>query len=265
METITKKLRFISLDVADKIAILTINRPEALNAIDELVLDELETTFNQIEHNENIHVVVITGAGDKAFVAGGDIAAMKQMTMLEGERFVYRGQRVLSQIENSNKVVIAALNGYTLGGGMELCMACDIRIASEKAQLGLPEVCIGLYPGWGGTQRLVRLVGKGIAKELVFTGNRITADRAKELGIVNRVVKHEELLIECNKLAENILNNSPVAVMQAKKAINKGSEISLDNALALEAEAWLVNFTTEDRVEGLSSFLEKRKPAYKGK
>jgi enoyl-CoA hydratase/carnithine racemase len=189
---------------------------------------------------------------------------MKRMSVLEGEKFVYRGQRVLSQIENCSKVVIAAINGYALGGGMELAMACDIRIASEKAKLGLPETCIGLYPGWGGTQRLVRLVGKGIAKELVFTGCHLSAEEAKELGIVNKVVKHENLMNHCYQLAEKILANSPIAVMQAKKAINQGSEISLDQGLVLEAEAWLVNFSTEDRVEGLTAFLEKRKPQYRG-
>lgn len=263
METLKNSFKYVQYETSNNIATITINRPEALNAIDNDVLNELEIAFESIESNDNIHVVIITGGGEKAFVAGGDIAAMKQMTLLEGEKFVYKGQRILSLIENSNKVVIAAINGYTLGGGMELAMACDIRVASEKAQLGLPEVCIGLYPGWGGTQRLVRLVGKGIAKELVFTGDRITALKAQDFGIVNKVVNHDELMKECTKLAEKIINNSPIAVMQAKKAINQGAEISLDKALALEAEAWLVNFATEDRVEGLSSFLEKRKPNYK--
>lgn len=148
---------------------------------------------------------------------------------------------------------------------MELSLACDIRIVSEKAVLGLPEVCIGLYPGWGGTQRLVRLIGKGLTKELIFTGRRIYPGEAKELGIANKVVAHEDLMQESMNVANMIVKNSPIAVMQAKKAINQGYETSLDQALALEAEAWLVNFTTEDRVEGLSSFLEKRSPNYKGK
>ncbi|MFE4523756.1 enoyl-CoA hydratase/isomerase family protein [Cytobacillus firmus] len=260
-----EKLKYVRKQIVGGIATITIDRPEVLNAIDENVLDELENTFNEIETDENIRVVIITGGGEKAFVAGGDIAAMKRMSLIEGERFVYRGQSVLSKIEKSNKVVIAAINGYALGGGTELALACDIRIASEKAQLGLPEVCIGLYPGWGGTQRLVRLVGRGVAKELVFTGKRISVKEAKELGIVNQVVPHEELLDYCLTLAESILANSPIAVLQAKKAINQGSEISLDNALSLEAEAWLVNFSTDDRVEGLSAFLEKRKANYMGR
>jgi enoyl-CoA hydratase/carnithine racemase len=247
------------------IATIIINRPETLNAINEAVLEELEQAFDRVEQDQQVHVVILTGGGDKAFVAGGDIAAMRQMNVLEGEKFVYRGQQLLSKIENCRKVVIAAINGYAFGGGMEIAMACDIRIASDKAKLGLPEVCIGLYPGWGGTQRLVRLVGKGIAKELIFTGDRISAEEAKQLGIVNKVVKHEELIEHCHRLSEKILANSPIAVMQAKKAINQGSEISLDQGLALEAEAWLVNFSTEDRVEGLTAFLEKRKPMYKAK
>jgi enoyl-CoA hydratase/carnithine racemase len=262
---LVQDFQFIRFERDTGIVTIVIDRPETLNAINDSVLDELDQAFTIVEQDEQIRVVIITGGGDKAFVAGGDIAAMRQKNVLEGEKFVYRGQAVLNKIENSPKVVIAALNGYTLGGGMELALACDIRVASEKAKLGLPEVSIGLYPGWGGTQRLVRLVGKGITKELVFTGDRISAEEAKQLRIVNKVVKHEELMSHCRHIAEKIMTNSPVAIMQAKKAINHGSEISLSQGLALEAEAWLVNFSTEDRVEGLSSFLEKRIPNYKGK
>ncbi|ALS23076.1 MULTISPECIES: enoyl-CoA hydratase/isomerase family protein [Paenibacillus] len=260
-----QSFQYLRLENSSGLATIVLDRPETLNAINDAVLDELDQAFTMLERDDQTRVVMITGGGDKAFVAGGDIAAMRQMSVLEGEKFVYRGQEVLKKIEDSRKVVIAALNGYTLGGGLELALACDIRIASEKAKLGLPEVCIGLYPGWGGTQRLVRLAGKGIAKTLVFTGERISAEEARELGIVNKVVKHEELMTYCRTLAQKIMENSPIAVMQAKKAINQGSEISLDQALVLEAEAWLVNFSTEDRVEGLTSFLEKRKPHYQGK
>ncbi|WP_041089728.1 enoyl-CoA hydratase/isomerase family protein [Jeotgalibacillus soli] len=259
------KFQYIKYEKDKGIATIMIDRPERLNAIDEIVLDELEEAFKMLDQDDQIQIAIITGGGDKAFVAGGDIDAMKRMNVMEGKKFVYRGQQVLNQIENCNKVVIAAINGYTLGGGMELALACDIRIASENAKLGLPEVCIGLYPGWGGTQRLVRLVGKGITKELVFTGNRLTAEEAKELGIVNKVVKHDELMFHCHQMAEKILTNSRIAVMQAKTAINQGSEISLTQGLALEAEAWLVNFSSEDRVEGLTAFLEKRSPQYQGK
>ena len=251
--------KYLKTDVKNGVALIKIDRPKKLNAIDEHVLEELEIIFDNYEENDTIKVIIITGGGDKAFVAGGDIEAMRDMTVLEGEKFVYKGQGVLNKVEDSNKVVIAALNGYTLGGGMELALACDIRIASDRAQIGLPEVNIGLYPGWGGTQRLVRLVGKGIAKELVFTGDRITVQAGKEMGIINKVVEHERLIDTCKEMAEKISSNSSVAVMQAKKSINQGSDIPLHNALVLEAEAWLVNFSTEDRVEGLSAFLEKRK------
>ncbi len=201
-----QSFQYIRLENNSGLATIVLDRPETLNAINDAVLDELDQAFTMLERDDQARVVMITGGGDKAFVAGGDIAAMRQMSVLEGEKFVYRGQEVLKKIEDSRKVVIAALNGYTLGGGMELALACDIRIASEKAKLGLPEVCIGLYPGWGGTQRLVRLVGKGITKELVFTGERLSAEEAKELGLVNKVVKHEELLPYCRTLAEK--NNS---------------------------------------------------------
>jgi len=244
------------------IAWVTLDRPEKLNAIDDQVIDELDQLFQRIEHDRSIRVVIITGGGEKAFVAGGDIEAMRKLSLHDGERFVYRGQQMLQRIENSPKVVIAAINGYALGGGTELALACDIRIAAEHAQLGLPEVAIGLFPGWGGTQRLVRLLGKGLAKELVFTAERITAQRALAIGLVNRVTPREELFSTCQAIAEKIIANSPIAVTQAKKAINEGSEMALDQGLKFEAEAWLVNLQTEDRVEGLSAFLEKRKPRF---
>lgn len=257
--------KIVKTEIKKHIAMVTIDRPEKLNAIDDIVLDELENTFDKLEKNPEVHVVIITGGGDKAFVAGGDIETMRNLSLLEGEKFVYRGQKVLKKIEDSEKVVIAAINGFALGGGTELALACDIRIASDKSQLGLPEVCIGLYPGWGGTQRLVRLTGKGIAKELVFTGNRISAEEARNLKIVNKVVKHEDLLKRTEEMAQKIVANSIIAVRQAKKAINQGSEIPLESALTLEAEAWLVNFATKDRVEGLTAFLEKRKPKFQQK
>lgn len=261
-ENLMEYYKYIKYKLSGKIAIIKISRPEVLNAIDNDVLDELEDVFTKLEESKNLQIIIITGEGEKSFVAGGNIQEMRDMSLLEGERFVYRGQRLLNQIENSNKIVIAALNGYTLGGGLELALACDIRIASENVLLGLPEVKHGLYPGWGGTQRLVRLVGKGIAKELVFTGKMIDVKIAEKFHLVNKVVSSEELLNECMKLADSILKNSPIAIMQAKKAINHGSEVSLDKGLTLEAEAWLMNFSTNDRIEGLSAFLEKRDPIY---
>jgi enoyl-CoA hydratase len=215
-----------------------------------------------LDRNERIRVVVVTGAGDKAFVAGGDIAAMYRMDVAAGERFARRGHQVLHAIEHSSKIVIAAINGYALGGGAELALACDVRIASDRAVLGLPETTIGLFPGWGGTQRLLRLVGLGRAKDLIFTGRRITAQEALQLGLVERVVAHDRLLSEARTLAMTIAANSPTALVQAKKALNHGSQMALDQALAMELEAWLVNFASENRREGLLSFLERRKPNF---
>ncbi|MFC4025256.1 enoyl-CoA hydratase/isomerase family protein [Oceanobacillus longus] len=258
-------LKYIIYEKKNNIAIITVNRPEVLNAINNQLLSELDYTVNVAEEDDDIRAIIITGSGEKAFMAGGDIAAMKEMSLMEGERFVYAGHTFLNKLENSRKTVIAALNGYTLGGGLEIALACDLRVADENVQLGLPEVTIGLYPGWGGTQRLARLVGTGVAKQLVFTGERITANEAKQLGIVNKVVSSGQVLEESLALANRILKNSPIAVMQAKKAINNGIEISLEKALVLEAEAWLVNFATEDRVEGMRAFVDKEKPNYKGR
>lgn len=252
------------LDEEGAIATLVINRPDKFNAIDEFTAQELLTAFRELEAREAVRIVILTGAGDKAFVAGGDIAAMSRMTLQEGERFVYLGQELTKAIERSSKVVIAAVNGYALGGGTELAMACDIRIASDRAQFGLPEVSVGLFPGWGGTQRMGRLVGKGRAKELIFTAERVDAAEAYRLGLVNKVVPHEQLLDYVRQLAAKILQNSQIAIRQAKKALNEGLEVSQDQGLIIEAEAWLVNFSTRDRVEGLTAFLEKRQPIWRG-
>jgi enoyl-CoA hydratase len=248
-----------------KVAILTIDRPETLNAVNMDVLKELDAAFDQLEADERLRVIIITGGGEKAFVAGGDIAAMRAMNLEEGHAFVYAGHALLKKIERSSKVTIAMINGYALGGGTEIAIACDLRVASEKARLGVPEVTIGLFPGWGGTQRLGRLLGLGLAKELVFTGQHITAQEAYRIGLVNKVVPHEELKDACLELARKIIANSPIAIRQAKKALNFGTDMSLDDGLTYEAECWLVNFATQDRVEGLSAFLEKRKPNFQGK
>jgi enoyl-CoA hydratase/carnithine racemase len=253
---------FVRLEVEHPVALVTIDRPDALNAVDERVLDELSAVFTGLAADDRVRVVIITGGGDKAFVAGGDIAAMQRMSVREGERFARRGHEVLLQIERSRAVVIAAVNGYALGGGGELALACDLRIASERAILGLPETTIGLFPGWGGTQRLLRAVGLGRAKELIFTGRRISAEEALRIGLVEQVVPHDELLTKAREVAAQIVGNSPIAVAQAKKALNQGAQTALDQALAIELEAWLVNFGTSDRVEGLLAFLEKRKPNF---
>ena len=249
---------FFNVEVVEEgIALVTINRPKVLNAVDFPTIKELGRVFDSLEEDKSVRAVILTGAGEKAFIAGGDIAAMNALKMDEAREFVATGHMVISGIERSSKITIAAINGFALG--------FDIRIASEKARLGLPEVGVGLIAGWGGTQRLSRLVGKGKAKELIFTGEMVDANEALRIGLVNRVVPAEELIETCKKIARKILGNSPIAVLQSKKAINEGLQMSLDHGLKYEAEAWLVNYATEDRNEGLSAFLEKRKPVFKGR
>ncbi len=249
----------------DQLAILTIDKPETLNAIDPGVLEEVDEAFGRLEHDPRMRVVVVTGAGSKAFSAGGDIRAMRDMDPAGGRRFVERGHEVLNRVERSRLVSIAAVNGYALGGGTELALACDLRVAAERARLGLPEVTIGLFPGWGGTQRLTRLVGAGRGKYFVFTGEQVTAAQALEIGLVNKVVPDAELMPAAAAIAERICKNSQRAVEQAKIAIVHGLEQPLHYGLRLEMESWLVNFATEDRVEGLTAFLEKRPPQWKNR
>ncbi len=254
----------LDLGWAPATALLTFDRPEALNSVNGAMLDDLERAVARLEADEGSRVVVLTGAG-RAFVGGGDIAHMGALTPDEGERFVYRGQGLLRRLERLRQVSIAAVNGWALGGGLEIAVACDLRIAADTAELGVPEVSVGLIPGWGGTQRLVRLLGRGIAKDLVFTGRRVPAAEALALGLVNRVVPADGLLDACRALAAAICRNSPIAVRQAKKSIDEGADLSLDQGLVVEAEAWLVNFCSADRVEGLRAFVEKRRPAWRGR
>lgn len=245
-------------------ALVTFHRPEALNAVDARMLEDLEEALRHLEADAESRVVVLTGAG-RAFVGGGDIAHMAALSADEGERFVYGGQALLRRLERLQKVTVAAINGFALGGGLEIALACDLRVAGESAEIGFPEVTVGLIPGWGGTQRLVRLVGRGIAKELIFTGRRLSAAEALGLGIVNRVVPPDQLLPVCRELAGALMRNSFLAIRQAKKAIDEGAELGLDQGLVLEAETWLANFCSADRVEGLRAFVEKRRPAYRGR
>ena len=254
----------LDLDWAPAAALLTFDRPEALNAVNGAVLGDLERAVDTLAGADAVRVVVLTGAG-RAFVGGGDIAHMGALTPDEGERFVYRGQALLRRLERLHQVSISAVNGWALGGGLEIALACDLRIAAETAELGVPEVSVGLIPGWGGTQRLVRLLGRGIAKDLVFTGRRVPAAEALALGLVNRVVPADGLLEACRAMAAAIVRNSPIAVRQAKKAIDEGADLSLDQGLVVEAEAWLVNFCSTDRVEGLRAFVEKRRPSWRGR
>lgn len=256
---------YFTVEVEEEIALVTINRPKVLNAVDFNVIKEAGKVFGELEERTDVRAIILTGAGDKAFIAGGDIGAMNSLTMDEAHRFVAAGQRVIYDIERSSKLTIAAINGFALGGGTEIALGFDIRIASDNAKLGLPEVSVGLIAGWGGTQRLSRIIGKGRAKYYIMTGEMISAEEAEKIGLVSRVVPQEELIPLCKKIAGEILKNSPIAVLQSKKSINEGLNMSLDQGLKYEADAWLVNYATEDRNEGLCAFLEKRKPQFKGK
>jgi len=241
------------------IGFLIINRPAALNALNSETLSEIYKAIEEISNDDEVLAVIITGAGDKAFVAGADISEMKDMSVIEGRKFGILGNKVFRAIETLEKPVIAAVNGFALGGGCELSMACDIRIASTKAKFGQPEVGLGITPGFGGTQRLPRLVGMAMAKELIYSSRIIGAEEAYRIGLVNKVVEPEALMGEVTKLAEEIIRNAPIAVKLSKQAINRGMQIDIDTAISFEAELFGECFSTEDQKEGMSAFIEKRK------
>ncbi len=243
------------------IALVTLNNPEKLNILNLPMLEALDQTFEALASDEAVRVVILTGKG-KAFVAGADIKHMSGLDAVGGVQFARNGQRVFEKIENLPKPVIAAINGYALGGGMELAMACDLRIASEKAVLGQPEVHLGLIPGFAGTQRLTRLVGYGWAKRLILTGERISAQKAYEIGLVEEVVPPEELLDRARAVAREIMKGSPEAVAFAKEVINRGRSTNFEAACAYEANAFGLLFATGEPQEGLKAFLEKRKPSW---
>jgi enoyl-CoA hydratase/3-hydroxyacyl-CoA dehydrogenase len=246
------------------VALVTIDRPEALNALNREVLRDLGEAVDTVARDDAVHVMVLTGEG-RAFISGADIGVMAQVSPLESREYTKLGHKVARKLERLEKPVIAAINGFAFGGGLELALACDILLASDRAQFGLPEVTLGIHPGFGGTQRLPRIIGRQKAKELIFTGERFSADRAEALGLVSRVVPHERLLDEALALAQRIAGNAPVAVRLAKAAVNRGIETDLDTALGIEVESVTITFTTEDRAEGMRAFLEKRKPEFKGK
>lgn len=246
------------------IAIIKLNRPKALNALNSETLKELDNAIELIENDAEIYAVVITGEG-KAFVAGADISEMKELNSLEGRQFGILGNKVFRRMETLDKPIIAAVNGFALGGGCELSMAADIRIASSKAKFGQPEVGLGITPGFGGTQRLARLVGEGKAKELIFTGDLINAEEALRIGLVNKVVEPEQLVEEATNMAKKIASNAPIAVKLCKDAINKGMQMDIDNALMYESQVFGLCFSTEDQKEGMGAFIEKRDKAFKNK
>ncbi len=251
-------------EVREGLAIVTIDRPEALNALNNALLTELKEMFTELSDDETVRAVILTGAG-KAFVAGADIAAMNAMTPIEGRQMMVLGHSVMDLIEEMEKPVIAAVNGFALGGGCELSMACDIRIASEKAKFGQPETGLGIIPGFGGTQRLPRLVGRSMAKYLLFTSDVIGAQRAEQIGLVEMVVPAESLMEEAKKVARKIMANGPIAVGLVKKAVNKGYDLPIKEATQLEIELETVAFATEDKTEGMTAFQEKRDKVFRNK
>lgn len=252
------------LEKEDGMAILFINRPEAMNALNDEVLKELSIVIPKISDDDEIKALIITGSGNKAFVAGADISYMEPLNAVEGRSFGILGQEVFLAIENLEKPVIAAVNGFALGGGCELAMSADIRLASENAKFGQPEVGLGITPGFGGTQRLPRLVGEGIAKEIIFSGNIINAEEAYRIGLVNHVYPAEILLDEAKKLAKKIASNAPIAVKLSKVAINRGMQTDINTAMAIEADLFGICFATEDQKQGMSAFVNKEKPDFKG-
>ena len=249
---------FVKYEVQGAVGILTIDRPEALNALNGEVLQELDSALDGVDQ-ENIRCLIITGGGERSFVAGADIAAMSRYTKEEGEAFSRLGNDVFRRIELFPVPVIAAVNGFALGGGCELCMACDFRICSENAVFGQPEVGLGITPGFGGSQRLPRLVGPGMALQIICTARNIKADEALRIGLVNAVWPKEELMGQAMKLAQAVAANAPIAVRASKKAIREGLDLPMDEAVALEEKLFGSCFETADQVEGMSAFLEKRK------
>ncbi|CFX83496.1 Crotonase superfamily [Syntrophomonas zehnderi OL-4] len=252
----------IILEKEDSLAILKVNRPQALNALNNETLREIKAAVMEVKDDETVGALIITGAGDKAFVAGADISFMENLSAVEGRDFGLLGQDVFTAVENLEKPVIAAVNGFALGGGCELALASDIRLASQKAVFGQPEVSLGITPGFGGTQRLPRIIGEGRAKELIFSARSIDAQEAYRIGLVNQVYPPESLLEEAKKMARTIMANAPLAVRFSKAAINKGMQTDIDSALAIEADLFGLCFSTQDQKEGMNAFVNKRKPAF---
>ena len=254
----------ILTDIQNNILKVTINRPEKLNALNQKTLQEIETAINSAQDNAEVKAIIITGSGEKSFIAGADISELAKSNAITGMKFASYGQKVMNCIEQSTKPVIAAVNGFALGGGCELAMSCHIRVASDNAMFGQPEIKLGVIPGFGGTQRLTRLVGKGRALEMNLLGNMIDAKRAYEIGLVNQVVSQEELLPTVEKMAKQLTFSAPIAMQCIIDAINHGAECSLPEGLDYEAKAFAVTCATKDMQEGTAAFLEKRKANFSG-
>ena len=254
----------ITIQEESGVATLTLNRPQVMNSFNFALLRALESIIAELRFRKDIRVVIITGAGDRAFCAGADLKERATLSQVQVQEFIHTIRNLFTSIENLNKPVLAAVNGVALGGGTELALACDIRLAAESASMGLTETRLAIIPGAGGTQRLPRLVGRTKAKELIFTGQRISAREALDIGLVNQVCPGTELLQACRDMAAQICESGPLAVEQAKYAINNGLESDMATGLAIESNAYWLLIPTEDRLEGLAAFKEKRKPVYKG-
>jgi enoyl-CoA hydratase len=255
----------IRYEVRNQIAYVTIARPKVLNALNMATMAELFRAFTAFKDDSNARVAILTGEGEKAFIAGADINELAKLSGVEAKEYASRGQATLDLIENCGKPVIAAINGFALGGGCETAMACSMRFASENAKLGQPEVKLGIIPGYGGTQRLPRLVGKGLANQLVLSGEMISAQEAARIGLVNEVVPAADLMARCEAIAQKIIANSPIAIQYCLEAVNKGMEMPLREGLFLEASLFGVCASTEDKAEGTKAFLEKRVAKFTGK
>jgi len=252
-------MSLVIVSKSEGIATIKINRPDKYNAMNTEVAKEIISVFNDLDKDDTVKVIILTGEGDKAFSAGADIEYMSTITPIESEKYAKTGHLLTFTVENCSKPTIAAINGFALGGGCELALACDIRIASDTAKIGQPEVTIGVCPGWGGTQRLQRIIGIAKAKELIYTGRQVKADEAKEIGLVNHVVELPKLIEEANNLARMISQNSVMAVRMSKIAINKGRNSDIDTGLALELYTWGLCFTHPDRTERMTAFVNKSK------
>jgi enoyl-CoA hydratase len=255
----------LNIQVQDQVALVTVDQPEVLNCLNQATLEELERVFSERLQQEDVGAVIVTGAGEKAFVAGADVKELVKLDPLGARLKSSRGHRLMEMIEGFPKPVIAAINGFCLGGGCELALACHLRLASEKAQIGLPEVKLGLIPGYGGTQRLPRLVGKGRAMEMILSGESISAQKALKIGLVNEVVAADDLIPRCLEVAGKILQNAPLAVRYSIEVMNHGLEMPLREATHLEATFFGLVCGTQDMNEGTRAFLEKRKPKFRGK
>ena len=261
----SKAYETLKVEREENVLWIILNRPHRLNTFNEVLVEELGDMLNTAENDPSVKCVVITGDGDRAFSAGADVSMFQKATPVQAEEFSRGGQKTFGKIEEMSKPVIAAINGYALGGGLELALACDLRIAAEHAELGSTEINLGLIPGWGGTQRLVRIVGLAKAKEMLLMGNRLKADEALRIGLVHKVVHFEKLRDEARSIAKKLAEGPPIAMKYAKHAANFGAQVPLEVGLRLEAALMALAFSTEDIKEGVEALFSKRKPVFKGK